>query len=62
MTLTITIPAREVLRGTSRVPALEASGFVLDRDGDAPRIYPRGERPPGCGAQLVDCCVMRREA
>ena len=63
MTDLLTLPASEVLAGTTRVGALEAAGFRLDTTalGNV-RVYERGEtahgldRSPRCSAY----CVLRR--
>lgn len=64
MTDILTLPAAEVLAGTTRVTALEAAGFVLDADDTGePRVYARSERPPGLDLPSIEaCCVMRRRA
>ena len=65
MTDLLTIPAREILAGTSRLTALESAGFVLDLNAHGNvRVYGRGEtaqgldRVPRCDAY----CVARRRS
>ncbi|MCC6649102.1 MAG: hypothetical protein IT374_26475 [Polyangiaceae bacterium] len=64
MTTTLTLPAAEVLAGTTRVTALEHAGYRLDAHPDGQtRVYRRGEVPPGLDLpSLESVCVMRREA
>ena len=65
MTALLTLPAREVLAGTTHVVALAQAGFVLDAHSNGePRVYARGETAQGLdrSPRTVAYCVARRRA